>query len=135
MADINKHGGEPVASGTYGCVFNPALKCVGTYTSPPISKAASATATLPMISKLMYKKWAILEYDEITQFAKIIQTIPHYKDYFLVDDISICSPNSNSITDEDLQKFNKKCKNFVKDKIDSENIREKIETQPDNSEF
>ena len=131
MADINKHGGEPVAAGTYGCVFNPALKCVGTHTSGPASGLASASSTLPMISKLMYKKWAILEYDEITQFAKIIQTIPDYKDYFLVDDISICSPNSNSITDEDLQKFNKKCKNFVKDKIDSENIREKIETQPD----
>ena len=79
-----KFGGDPVASGTYGCVFNPALECKG--------QQKTITDKQPMISKLMYKKWANLEYDEITQFAKIIQTIPHYKNYFLVDNISICSP-------------------------------------------
>ena len=77
----NKEGGKVLASGGFGCVFTPALKCEG-----------STRREKNKVSKLMIEKYAIQEYEEIKKYKKILETIPNHEDYFLVYDISICKP-------------------------------------------
>ena len=50
----NRKGGKVIASGGFGCVFSPALKCQG-------KKSRGKN----MISKLLTKKHALSEYNEI----------------------------------------------------------------------
>ena len=52
-------GGKVIASGGFGCVFSPALKCQG-------SKSRGKNR----ISKLLTKKHALEEYNEIQIFKK-----------------------------------------------------------------
>ena len=54
MNTINKQGGKVLASGGFGCVFKPALKCVG-----------KNKRDKDKISKLMTNRHATDEYDEI----------------------------------------------------------------------
>lgn len=56
----------------------------------------------------MFKKYAQKEYKEIQKYKKIVESIPNYRDYFLVDDFSLCK-NLQPLTREDLKNFNKKC--------------------------
>ena len=91
-----KIGGKVVGSGGFGCVFRPALKCKG-----------KKRTVKKMISKLMSEKHAISEYKEIQTFKKLLQTIPNYTRYFLLNDITICKPDT--LTNDDLQNFNSKC--------------------------
>ena len=108
-----KIGGKVIASGGYGCVFNPALKCKG------------KNREKNKISKLMTRKHAISEYNEIQGIKKKLIHIPNYKNYFLVDDFTICAPG---IMDEtDLENYEKKCTALPKDNIKKENINESLE--------
>ena len=66
-------GGNVIASGGYGCVFSPALKCEGT-TKRETGK----------ISKLMTSTRAKDEYAEILSIKEKLDEIENYKDYFLV---------------------------------------------------
>jgi len=50
----NKYGGNVMASGGFGCVFNPALRCKG------------KNREKNKISKLMTKTHAMREYNEIS---------------------------------------------------------------------
>lgn len=98
---MNSIGGKAVASGAYGCVFKPALKCKG--------KAAPGPGT---ISKLMTIKYANAEFDEIEKFSHIITKIPNFQKYFLIEPIELCVPNKLSSSDK--TDFDKKCGNLVK---------------------
>ena len=60
-----KNGGEVLASGGFGCVFKPSLKCKG----KPRSKNK--------VSKLMTKKHTISEYNEIMELKKKLKHIPN----------------------------------------------------------
>ena len=88
-------GGKVIASGGFGCVFNPPLRCKGKQRQKN------------KVSKLMTGRHVLSEYNEINQIKKILETIPNYKDYFLVDDISICEPEK--LDSEDLKDFKKNC--------------------------
>ena len=59
-------GGKVIASGGFGCVFSPALKCQG-----------KKTRGKNRISKLLTKKHAISEYNEIKNFKKKLDKIPN----------------------------------------------------------
>ncbi len=107
-------GGKVVAAGGYGCVFNPALKCVNNDDRKP-----------KYVSKLMLKKYALSEYDDITKFKNDLEIIPNYKDYFLVDGFNICSPDK--LTKDDLEDYSKKCRTLKKDGITIENINSKLD--------
>ena len=108
--NINKIiGGKTIASGGYGCVFSPALKCEGT-TKREIGK----------ISKLMTEKHAKKEYEEIIEIKEILQDIPNYTNFFLLNDITICRPEK--LDASDLKDFKKKCTALPKDKITQNNI-------------
>ena len=58
-------------------------------------------------------KHANYEYEEITQFIPFLQKIPNYKNYFIIDDITLCEPTK--LTESDLENF-KKCKALKKKK-------------------
>ena len=92
---IAKHniGGSALASGGFGCVFNPSLKC------------ENKKRNKNKISKLMIEKYAYKEYDEIKLIRLRLKSIKNYQDYFLISDIQICRPAK--LTRDDLKNYNK----------------------------
>ena len=109
-----KHGGKVIGSGGYGCVFRPALRCNGT------RKRASKT-----ISKLMLNKYVKREYMEITKYLPILQKIPDYKNYFIIEGANICQPAP--LTQMDLSNFDTNCKVLRKRDINAKNINNNLD--------
>ena len=109
----NKKGGNVIASGGYGCVFNPALKCQGD------TKRAKGK-----ITKLMTEKHATEEYEDIVSIKEKLDKIKNYKNFYLIYDINLCKPNK--LTKDDLKAF-KKCKALPKDNITRKNINSKLD--------
>jgi len=104
-------GGKVLDSGGFGCVFKPALKCKNK--SRPLGK----------ISKLMASGDTDDEFYEISKYEPILKKIPNYRNYFIIDDITICDPDK--LTKEDLDNF-KKCTAFKKYDITPANINENL---------
>jgi len=88
-------GGEAIASGGFGCVFKPALRC------------KNGTRPKDKVTKLMSTHHAIKEYEFIQSVKSRLKSIPNYDDYFLVDDFELCEPAS--LTAEDAKNFEEKC--------------------------
>lgn len=110
----NNRGGKVIASGGYGCVFDPALKCEGT------SKREKNK-----ISKLMTERHAVQEYEEINSIKEKLDSIPNYQDYFLLYDATLCRPSK--LTATDLSAFDDKCTALPKDNITKKNINTKLD--------
>jgi len=110
----HKHGGKVIGSGGYGCVFRPALRCRGT------RKRLSNT-----ISKLMLNKYVKREYMEITKYLPILQKIPNYKNYFIIEGANVCQPAP--LTRQDLDNFDTKCKVLRKRDINGKNINKNLD--------
>ena len=110
----NNKGGKVIASGGYGCVFVPALKCEGA------SKKESNK-----ISKLMTEAHAISEYEEINKIKDELDSIPNYQDYFLINDATLCRPSK--LTPSDLKAFSDKCSALPKNNITKNNINDKLD--------
>ena len=109
---MNTKGGKVIASGGYGCVFSPALKC------------NNKKRKKGMISKLMIKKYALEEYNEINKIKEKLNNIPNYLDFFLIGNFSICHPENLSA--RDLQKF-EKCTALPKKNITKKNINKSLD--------
>jgi len=109
----NKYGGKVLASGGFGCVFTPALKCIN-----------NTTRDKDKISKLMTNKHAKEEYDELVYLNSKLKIIQNYKNYFLIDDFSLCKPSK--LTKTDLTNF-KECTTFQKEKITVGNINNSLD--------
>ena len=109
-----KHGGKVIGSGGYGCVFRPALRCNGT------RKRLSKT-----ISKLMLNKYVKREYMEITKYLPILQKIPNYKNYFIIEGANVCQPAP--LTRSDLSNFDAKCKVLKKRDLNAKNINSNLD--------
>lgn len=110
----HKIGGKVIACGGYGCVFNPALKCKD-----------SLNREKNKITKLMINKYAIKEFEEIKLIREKLTKIKNYKNYYLIDDITLCKPDK--LTKNDLQLFSKKCKALPKNNITKKNINKKLD--------
>jgi serine/threonine protein kinase len=110
---INK-GGKVIASGGFGCVFSPALKCEGKTEREPNK-----------VSKLMTEKHALQEYEEINNIKKKLENIPDYTDFFLLSDISICRPAK--LTNEDLKRFSQNCSALPKNNITRKNVNKSLD--------
>ena len=108
-----KMGGKVIASGGYGCIFNPALKC-----------KTQKNSLRGQITKLMKTKYAQKEYDDVIRFRTILSDIPNYENYFLVDDFTLCEPKP--LSQDDLKKYDKKCKALKKIDITSNNINQSL---------
>lgn len=89
-------GGKVLASGTAGCIFKPPLLCQG-----------QKEISVGMVTKLMTTSDAETEYDIIKYFQPIISTIPNNEEYFVLNQITQCKPQT--YTEEDLSDFNEKC--------------------------
>ena len=107
-------GGKVLASGGFGCVFSPALKCEG--------EKKRATGK---ISKLMSEKHATEEYEEIISIKNKLDTIKNYKNYFLIYDATLCKPDK--LTSTDLTEFSSKCTALPKDNITRSNINSNLD--------
>jgi serine/threonine protein kinase len=110
----NNVGGKVLASGGFGCVFTPALKCEG--------ETKRATGK---ISKLMSDKHATEEYEEINKLNEKLNKIRNYEDYFLLYDATLCRPAKLAITD--LTEFTNKCTALPKDNITRKNINQNLD--------
>lgn len=85
----NRKGGEVIAAGGYGCIFSPGLKC------------ANSDKRESHISKLLHKYDANNEWNELKNVKNIVKNIPNYENYFLLNNIFKCKPNT--ITKNDLK--------------------------------
>jgi len=109
----NKQGGKVLASGGFGCVFTPALKCIG-----------NNTRDKNKISKLMTNKHAKEEYDELLYVNGKLNVIPNYKNYFLIDDFTLCKPSK--LTKDDLKNY-RECGALEKEGITKKNINDELD--------
>jgi len=107
-------GGKVIGSGGFGCIFNPALECLG----------ADETKPQNSITKLMKKKYAINEYKEVAQYLHQLKKIPNYENYFLVNNFTLCDPKP--LTSSDLEDFDKKCKALTKNGFTKKNVNSKL---------
>lgn len=113
---IQQNGGKVIASGGFGCIFKPALKCE--------NETNNSEPNNTKITKLMTVKNATQEYNQIQKFKTVLQTIPNYNNYFLFKDIILCKPNK--LTKNDLYKY-KKCKTLKKKGINAKNINNSLD--------
>jgi serine/threonine protein kinase len=99
MRKTRKSGGKVIATGAYGCVFDPALKCEND------TKRENGK-----VSKLMTATNATKEFIEILEVESKLRKLKNYKDYFLTYDTKLCRPSK--LTKPDLTNFSTKCKVF-----------------------
>ena len=109
-------GGKAIASGGFGCVFKPALEC---------NKKGTRNNKKGEITKLMKIKYANSEFKEIQTFKKLLHDIPDYSNYFLLDGFSLCRPDT--LSEDDLTHFDKKCKSLKKIDITAENVNSSLD--------
>jgi serine/threonine protein kinase len=99
---FTRNGGNALASGGYGCIFSPALKCAN-------SKRGNDKQ---QVSKLMLTDYAELEYKEASKLKKILSAVNDNEKYFLLHDITMCKPDI--IPEDDLDNFTSKCTSLQK---------------------
>ena len=107
-------GGEVIDSGGFGCIFKPALKC---------KDNENRNDETNNITKLMLSKYAKKEYNDIIKYTKILEKIPNYSNFFLIDGINICHPDD--LSSSDLINFNEKCSALKKKDFVEQNINNK----------
>jgi hypothetical protein len=106
-------GGSVIASGGFGCIFKPSIKCGNTSSNDD------------SISKLMLKKYAKHEYNEIQKYKKMLRNIPNYSDYFLVEGFTLCKPKE--LNKQDLTDFDKKCSALTKKNYSESTVNNQID--------
>ena len=111
--DSDKNGGKVLASGGFGCVFTPALKCIN-----------KDKRDKNKISKLMTNKYAKEEYDELVYLNNKLNSIKNYNNYFLINDFTLCKPDK--LTKTDLKNYNT-CKALKKNNITTKNINNSLD--------
>ena len=107
----NLKGGEVIDGGSYGCVFNPSLKC------------SNSDKLHPGLSKLMLRDNGKSELEVVNKIEPLLKNIPNYKNFFILNSF-ICSPKPLSNTD--LKKFDKKCFALTNNNITSRNINKNL---------
>jgi hypothetical protein len=107
-------GGKVIASGGFGCIFDPALKCENT-----------DIISNDQISKLMTVKHSKDEFTQIQKYNRILRVIPNYRNYFLLDNFQLCKPTK--LTKNDLNGYQKKCKALKKKGINVKNINQSLD--------
>ena len=110
----NVVGGKAIASGGFGCVFVPALKCKG-----------ETKRKHDNVSKLMTERHANEEYEEIVAIKSKLNKIKNFENYFLINDVTICKPGP--LTNKDLTSYSKTCSSLTKKKITKSNINDNLD--------
>jgi len=111
-----KRGGAVIDSGGFGCILKPQVRCK--------KKSGDLPKNSLGITKMLKREHAEKEYTEIMRYKPILQKIPNYSKYFLIDDISICEPMR--LDNSDLVDFDKKCSALKKLKISKSNVNKSL---------
>ena len=107
-----KKGGKPIDSGSYGCVFKPALKCKG-------------KTRKKGVSKLMMEKYAMNEVKLLEPIYTLFTIYPDMKKYVLIPTIQdICIPDT--FTNSDLNSFDTVCNRLYSYGYKTSNINNKL---------
>jgi len=114
-SSFGKTGGKVIDSGGYGCIFKPGLKC----------KSGEPLAKKSEISKLMLSHHAKHEYNEIEKYKHLLESIPNYANYYLLDGISLCEPIK--LSKSDLKQYKSKCRALKKRDIQKNNINASLD--------
>ena len=96
-----KRGGKVIGSGGFGCVLKPPIHC------KTVLDSIKSKSSKIGITKLMLKKYAKEEFNEIMKYRPLLKNIPNYNSYFLIEGFELCKPDK--LTKEDLKQFNEKC--------------------------
>ncbi len=107
-----KNGGKAIDSGGFGCIFNPALKC------------KNKTNRTKGISKLSFLEDSNKEFNILKNVQKYLSKIPNYDKFFLIKDITKCTPDKLSISDKN--QFDK-CFSLTEHGITGSNINTKLQ--------
>ena len=107
-------GGVPIYPGGFSCVFKPQLRCKNK--TIKIQKKEG-------ISKLLFKKYAEIEMENIQRFYNATKKIPKSHKYFLFTRSKMCSPAK--IPKRDLRGFDEMCTNFTTHDVSESNINSK----------
>jgi len=110
---MNKLGGKAIASGGFGCVFYPALRCKN-----------EKERNKRNISKLMTNKHALSEFEHIEKFEKILSTVKNNQNYYMLHDFYLCEPAP--LTSEDMVNYTKECKHLKKKSITHETVNDSL---------
>lgn len=108
------NGGIPIYPGGFSCVFKPQLRCKNK--TIKIQKKEG-------ISKLLFKKYAEIEMENIQRFYNATKKIPKSHKYFLFTRSKMCSPAK--IPKLDLRGFDEMCTNFTTHDVSESNINSK----------
>ena len=104
-------GGEALASGGFGCIFKPALKC------------KSSKKRTNGVSKMSIQKYGKEEITEIQKIKDRLKSIKNYEKYYLLD-TQLCEPDK--LTEEDLKGFDQKCYALTRFNVNSKNVNSKL---------
>jgi len=107
----SRKGGKAIAAGGFGCVFKPALKCKG---------KPRGTG----ITKVLIKKYAQDEINELNKVATVLRRIPNKDNYFLGVDATMCE--LDALEPNDKVDFDAKCTNLSRYGINSSNVNSKL---------
>ena len=108
----NRLGGVAVASGGFGCIFNPALKCKNEKT---ISSG---------VSKMSIEQHGKQEMLEIERIRDKLKGVTNYSKYYLLD-VELCKPDK--LTAEDMKQFDKKCFSLTRYNINEKNVNSRLD--------
>lgn len=118
-------GGVPIYPGGYSCVFKPQLKCKTKKIKKRnknniINRSHSTRNRNQGISKLLFKKYAEIEVQNIKKFQHALRKIPKSHKYFLFSKTTSCPPAK--ISKHDLEGFDEMCTNFTSHDVTESNI-------------
>lgn len=108
----SRSGGEAQASGGFGCIFKPALKCKG------------ANSRSDGVSKMSFEKNGKQEVMEINKIREKLQHVKNYRKYYLLD-VDMCKPDK--LTQQDMINFDKKCYALTRYKINEKNVNNMLD--------
>src|SRR6056300_712539 len=106
-----RKGGEALASGGFGCIFKPALRCKG------------SDIRTNGVSKMSLERHGKQEMLEIKRIKDKLKNIKNYQNHYLLD-VEICAPEK--LTDEDKKNFDKKCYALTRHNINEKNVNNRI---------
>jgi serine/threonine protein kinase len=107
----SRRGGEALASGGFGCIFKPALRCKGSDTR------------INGVSKMSIEEHGKQEMSEITIIKDRLKKIKDYQKHYLLD-VDMCKPEK--LTDDDMKHFDKKCYALTRYNINEKNVNSRI---------
>lgn len=109
-------GGKVIASGGFGCIFEPALQCQDDNYQENNNN---------QVTKLMISKYAKDEFNQIQKYKTMLRIIPNYENYFLLNNFKLCKPRK--LKKNDLKNYSRKCKALKKKGINVNNINNSLD--------